>query len=71
MVAAHAREFILGHHDVGVLTAVKHFPGMGGVLKPYAPGVGELIESWSTAELEPYRSAQRRGPDRRGAGDAA
>ncbi len=56
MVAAHARAFILGHKDVGVLTALKHFPGMGGVLKPYAPGVGELIQSWSTAELQPYRS---------------
>jgi beta-N-acetylhexosaminidase len=56
MVAAHARAFILGHKDVGVLTALKHFPGMGGVLKPYAPGVGELIQSWSTAELQPYRT---------------
>ncbi len=56
LVAAHAREFILGHKDLGILTAVKHFPGMGGVLRPYSPGVGELIQNWSTSELEPYRT---------------
>jgi beta-N-acetylhexosaminidase len=61
LVAAHAREFILGHRDLGVLTAVKHFPGMGGVLRPYAPGVGEMIQSWSTAELEPYRMLNAEG----------
>jgi beta-N-acetylhexosaminidase len=56
MVAAHAREFILAHREQGVLTAVKHFPGMGGVLRPYSPGLGELIEAWTPAELEPYRA---------------
>ena len=61
IVAAHAREMILAHHEVGVLTAVKHFPGMSGALKPYAPGVGEIIASWSTAELQPYRLLQAEG----------
>jgi beta-N-acetylhexosaminidase len=61
LVAAHAREFILGHHDLGVLTAAKHFPGMGGVLRPYAPGVGELIQSWSTDELVPYERLRAEG----------
>jgi beta-N-acetylhexosaminidase len=55
IVAIHAREFILAHHDRGVLSALKHFPGMGGVLKPYSPGRGELIEKWFPSELEPYR----------------
>lgn len=55
-VTAHAREFILAHRDHGVLTALKHFPGMGGVLRPHTPGLGELIEDWTTAELEPYRA---------------
>ena len=54
-VTAHAREFILAHRDRGVLTALKHFPGMGGVLRPHSPGLGELIEDWTPAELEPYR----------------
>ena len=55
-VAAHAREFVLAHHEMGVLTAAKHFPGMGGILRPYVSGRGEIIEAWSTEELEPYRS---------------
>lgn len=61
LVTAHAREFILAHHDEGVLTAVKHFPGMGGALRPYSPGWGEAIETWSPAELEPYRTLAAEG----------
>ena len=55
-VAAHAREWVLAHHEQGVLTAAKHFPGMGGVLRPYAPGSGEVMEAWSADELAPYRA---------------
>jgi beta-N-acetylhexosaminidase len=55
-VVAHAREFVLAHHEVGVLTAAKHFPGMGGVLRPYVSGRGEVIEAWSRDELVPYMS---------------
>jgi beta-N-acetylhexosaminidase len=55
-VAAHAREFILAHRELGVLTAGKHFPGMGGVLRPYSQGAGEFIETWSSDELTPYKA---------------
>ena len=55
-VAAHAREFVLAHHEMGVLTAAKHFPGMGGILRPYVSGRGEVIEAWSSDELVPYQS---------------
>jgi beta-N-acetylhexosaminidase len=41
---------------MGVLTAAKHFPGMGGVLRPYSPGRGEVMEAWSADELAPYRA---------------
>ena len=56
VVAAHAREFILAHHDLGVLTTAKHFPGMGGALRNYSSDVGELIERWTPDELAPYRT---------------
>ena len=60
-VARQAREFILGHHDLGILTAAKHFPGMRGVLQPYSPGVGEVVESWTPSELDPYRALLAEG----------
>jgi len=47
MVIAHAREFILTHRERGILTTLKHFPGMRGTLKPYSPGLNEVIEDWS------------------------
>jgi beta-N-acetylhexosaminidase len=56
VVTKHAREFIRAHKENGILTASKHFPGMGGVLRPYSPGLGELIQDWTNAELEPYRA---------------
>lgn len=61
LVTVHAREFILAHHEQGVLTAAKHFPGMGGILQPYSSGLGELTQHWSPAELEPYRSLVAEG----------
>ncbi len=61
LVTAHAREFILAHHELGILTAAKHFPGMGGALRPYSPGWGEAIETWSPEELGPYRTLASEG----------
>jgi beta-N-acetylhexosaminidase len=55
-VSAHAREFIRTHREHGVLTALKHFPGMMGSLKPYTRGLNEVIEDWSEVELEPFRA---------------
>jgi beta-N-acetylhexosaminidase len=54
IVVAHAREFILAHRQRGVLTSLKHFPGLRGAIRPYAPGVGEVIEGWSEVELQPF-----------------
>lgn len=56
LVIPHAREFILTHREHGVLTALKHFPGMMGSLKPYTRGLNEVIEDWSEVELEPFRA---------------
>lgn len=58
---AHAREFIMAHHERGVLAAPKHFPGMGGLLRPYLPDRGEFMEGWTMAELEPYRALAAEG----------
>jgi beta-N-acetylhexosaminidase len=56
IVTANAREFIMAHRACGILTALKHFPGMRGTLKPYARGRGELIATWDEVELTPYQT---------------
>jgi beta-N-acetylhexosaminidase len=55
VVAAQAGEFILAHREKGILTTCKHFPGMGGLLRPYMPGQGEVIADLAPLDLEPYR----------------
>jgi beta-N-acetylhexosaminidase len=55
-VLVHAREFILAHRERGILTALKHFPGLRGNLKPYSPGLNEVIDNWSEIELQPFRA---------------
>jgi beta-N-acetylhexosaminidase len=61
VVTAHARAFVLGHRDHGVLTAPKHFPGVSGATLPYTREAGEPTGGWSPAELEPYRSLHAEG----------
>jgi len=56
VVVEMAREFILAHRACGVLTTLKHFPGMQGLMRPYTQGVGEIIEGWSEHELKPFRA---------------
>ncbi|MGD0248514.1 MAG: glycoside hydrolase family 3 N-terminal domain-containing protein, partial [Candidatus Limnocylindrales bacterium] len=56
VVAVHAREFIVAHHERGVLTTAKHFPGSGGIVRNDPGGLRESIEGWSEDELEPYRA---------------
>jgi beta-N-acetylhexosaminidase len=55
-VATHAREFIVGHRTLGLLTALKHFPGLGGTATQDPGGPGELMDGWSSRELEPYKT---------------
>lgn len=56
VVVASTREFILTHRARGVLTALKHFPGMRGIAQPHSSGVNGYIEGWSRDELEPFRA---------------
>jgi beta-N-acetylhexosaminidase len=60
-VVALAREFILAHRERGVLTTLKHFPGMQGLKRPYSQGVGEVIEGWWEEELKPFRALIKEG----------
>lgn len=58
-VARYAAAFIAGHHEVGVLTAVKHFPGHGSTLTDSHDRTVDLTPTWREDELEPYRQLAR------------
>src|SRR5262249_6296063 len=57
VVTAHARAFIEGMHDEGILTALKHFPGHG---SSQSDSHARFTDVTSTAELDkelaPYRA---------------
>lgn len=55
VVTAHALEFIRAHHEQGVLTTLKHFPGHGSSKGDTHLGLVDVTDTWSRVELEPYR----------------
>jgi beta-N-acetylhexosaminidase len=55
MVAECASQFIQGHHDTGVTTCLKHFPGHGRALTDSHKGLTDITGTWSSEELAPYR----------------
>jgi beta-N-acetylhexosaminidase len=61
LVVRHAREVIRAHRQVGVLTAIKHFPGHGSARGDSHDGVADISKTWSRAELEPFAQLIRDG----------
>jgi beta-N-acetylhexosaminidase len=56
-VTAHARAFVLGMHEAGVLTALKHFPGHGSSRRDSHQGFTDVSDTAAPrTELAPYRA---------------
>jgi len=60
-VTSYAAAFIMAHHDAGLITALKHFPGHGSSTADSHEGFVDISESWDAVELEPYGALFARG----------
>ena len=64
VVTAHARAFVEGHREHGVITVLKHFPGHGSAAGDTHIGVTDVTATYQRAdELEPYRRLIAEGYD--------
>ena len=56
LVTAFADAFIKAHHQAGVLTALKHFPGHGSSTSDSHKGFVDISSTWKPVELAPYKA---------------
>jgi beta-N-acetylhexosaminidase len=64
VVIDHATAFIEGHHEIGIRTAVKHFPGQGSASADTHLGVVDVTDAWTDTELRPFAAVVDAGlPD--------
>lgn len=61
VVAQHAQASIEAHHEYGVKTVLKHFPGHGSSMEDSHLGVTDVTKYWNILELMPYKELIRSG----------
>ena len=61
IVARDAEIEVQAHRQRGVRTALKHFPGLGSATANTDFGVADVTETWTDAELTPYRDLFAKG----------
>jgi beta-N-acetylhexosaminidase len=61
LVAKHAALAIKAHHDYGIKTVIKHFPGHGSSTGDSHFGIVDVTNTWQIAELLPYDTLIRTG----------
>ncbi len=55
-VSMMAKEVVKKHREMGVITALKHFPGHGSSQADTHLGIADVTNTWTERELKPYQS---------------
>ncbi len=55
LVSAHANACIKAHHEYGIKTVIKHFPGHGSSATDSHYGITDITKQWQFIELLPYK----------------
>jgi beta-N-acetylhexosaminidase len=61
VVSRHVEKFIQAHHKNKVLCTLKHYPGHGSSADDSHLGLVDISDSWTEAELQPYRYLIEKG----------
>ena len=54
IVYTYAQAFIKAHQQIGILTAIKHYPGHGSAAGDTHFGAVDITNTWKKVELKPY-----------------